>query len=233
MAIKTAVNIPKHIALTMSGSNAYAAKHNVSVNDTYKMMFGRINEIIKCQAELNIPIVTLYLLTSKVKESEHFIEIMDGLVEFFEKLLDSTTIRQDKIKVSALGKWYDLPGRVVEPIKRVVDETREYDTFFLNLCINYDGQGEITDACKIIARKVQAAKLDPDRITPESIKDGLYSSNFLPPDIIIKTGTDRKLNGFLLWDSKNAHIYFSGKLWPEFEKKDMLKAIKEWNSVKK
>ena len=222
---------PKHIALTMSGHFSYSKRYKMPVDQLYYKVFSKINEIIDFQTKENIPIITLYLITNKVKSFENFPNVVDALVDFFEKLNANKMISENKVKVSILGKWYDLPGRLVEPIKEVIDGTKDYDNFFLNLCVNYDGQDEIVDASRMIARRVQAGKLDPEAIDKESIKDAIYSSYFLPPDIIIKTGRKRSLKGFLLWDSIRSHIHFSDKMWLELRKEDILRAIKEWQAL--
>ncbi|MBD3312974.1 di-trans,poly-cis-decaprenylcistransferase [Candidatus Woesearchaeota archaeon] len=223
-----AKEMPKHVALTMGGQLSYAKAHNVSIEEIYKMMFSKINWLLDLQINMNIPIITAYVLTGDVKESPHFSTIIDKLVELFENLRNNSRIYDNKIKISVLGKWYDLPGRAVEPIKSIIDETRDYDSFFLNLCINYDGKEEIVDACRILGRRIQAGKIDIESIDRESIKDNIYSSYFLPPDIVIKTGPEKNLNGFLLWDTTNSHTYFSGKSWLKFNEKDFEKAVEDW-----
>jgi undecaprenyl diphosphate synthase len=223
---------PMHIAISMEGHSQHSKKHKIPLEESYARAIKKVNSIINLQVELNIPVITLYLFTSRIKDNEHFFPIMNSLGNFFEELKTNLKIDQHKIKISVLGKWYDLPGRVVGPIKDVIDNSRDYDHFFLNLCINYDGQDEIVDACKIIARKIQAGRLDVDGITRETIKDNIYSSYFLPPDILFKTGHGRKLRSFLLWDSTHSHVYFSDKLWMEFKKEDILRAIREWASKK-
>ena len=77
-----------------------------------------------------------------------------------------------------------------------------------------------------------AEKMDVDQIDMEMIKDNIYSSYFLPPDLIVKTGTGRRLHGFLLWDSSTSVIYFSNVLWNEMKEKDFIKAIKYYQDVK-
>lgn len=222
---------PKHIALTMSGHLSYSKKYRIPVEQLYCRVFSKINEMIDFQIKTNMPIITIYLITSKAKNFENFPSIVDALVDFFEKLKENRIISENKVKISILGKWYDLPGRLVEPIKAVIDETKDYDSFFLNLCINYDGQEEIVDACRMIGRRIQAGKLDPDVVDKESIKEAIYSSYFLPPDIIIKTGKRRSLKGFLLWDSTSSHIHFSDKLWLELTREDIMKAVREWQRL--
>ncbi len=218
--------MPKHIAMTVGGLGRWSRKKGEELKKAYFLSFKKVEEIIRYQTCFDIPIITLYMINSRVQKAPDFTEVMDALAEFFHNLLRNNEIFKYKIKVSILGKWYDLPSRVVEPIKRITEETKDYDSFFLNLCINYDGKEEIVDACKIILRKALLEKTDVDMIDADMIKDNIYSSYFLPPDIIVKTGTGKRMHGFLLWDSTQSVVYFSGLLWPEFKEKDFIEAIK-------
>lgn len=220
-------NMPKHVAFAMS-SHSISSGRGIDAADLYKRIFSKIFWIIGTQINMNIPIMTVYVMTSEMKNSEDFTIIMDKLTELFDNLRNNKMIYDNKMKVSVLGKWYDLPGRVVEPIKAIIEETKDYDMFFLNLCINYDGREEVVDACRILGRRILAGKLDSESINKESIKDNIYSSYFLPPDIMIKTGKEKKLNGFLLWDSTDSHIYFSGRPWLQFNERDFERALEDW-----
>ncbi|MBT7903770.1 di-trans,poly-cis-decaprenylcistransferase [Candidatus Woesearchaeota archaeon] len=222
--------MPKHVALTASGHLGWASKNEVDIQTTFKYVFAKLNEIIELQLKYEIPLTTVYLLTSKVSDSEYFTEIIDSLVEQFNVLAHNELVHDNKIKISILGKWYNLPNRVVDPIKKIIDETKDYDHFFLNLCINYDGKEEIVDSCKMISRKILADKIDIDAINEEAIKDNLYSSYFLPPDLIIKTGRSKQLGTFLLWDSPNAIIDFTDIFWIDFTEKDFVESIKYYQN---
>ena len=217
--------MPKHIAITTEGKTRWAKINKKQLAEAYKQSLINIKDTIKTQVKLNIPITTFYLLSTDIKDFEPLSELVDFLVIFFNELPNLKLIKNNKIKISVLGKWYNLPGRVVEPIKKALDETKDYDSYFVNFCVNYDGQEEIVDACKLLARQVKAEKLDIDAIDKSSIKENLYASYFLPPDIIIKNGKKKNAN-FLLWDSINSFIYFSEKLWPDFKTRDFRDAIK-------
>ncbi|MFO7710168.1 MAG: undecaprenyl diphosphate synthase family protein [Candidatus Woesearchaeota archaeon] len=117
-------------------------------------------------------------------------------------------------KVNVFGKWYNSP--LVEQIKEIIKK-QDADKV-LNLCIEYDGQEEILDACRLIARQVKAGKIDPDTIEKQDIKSNLYTSEIPPPDIIIQS------NGapFLLWDSEYSRIRYTDNL----KRKHILKLIK-------
>ena len=120
-----------------------------------------------------------------------------------------------------------MPGKIIDPIKSLLDETKDYDQFFFNLCINYNGQEEIVDACRLVARQIKAEKLEPESITKDTIKENCYSSYFLPPTLIVKTGLSQSIPGLLLWDSSHSKIVFARKYWPELKIADLLRAIKE------
>ncbi|MFH0874891.1 MAG: polyprenyl diphosphate synthase [archaeon] len=219
-------SMPKHIAITTEGKTHWAKINNKPLNDAYRQSLLNIKDIMKEQVKLNIPITTFYLLSTDIKDFEPLSELVDFLVMFFNELPNLRLVRNNKIKVSVLGKWYNMPGRVVEAIKKSIDGTQEYDNFFVNFCVNYDGQEEIVDACKLLARQVKAEKVDIESIDKTSIKENLYSSYLLPPEIIIKNGEKKNIPNFLLWDSVNSYTYYSGKLWPDFRKKKSYKRNK-------
>ncbi len=224
--------VPKHIAIITKGSSEWAKKNNRPYKEGYIKKLSKIAEFLNFQVKNNIPIMTYYALSTNTEDSEKYTHCVDALVDFFNRLLINKTIHDKKIKVSVLGKWYNLPGRLVDTIKKIIEDTKDYDNFFFNLCINYNGQEEIVDACRLISKRVELGKLDPDSISTDNIKEDLYSSYFLPPELIVVSGGLKKLNGFLLWDSVNSTIFFSDKLWPDFNDGEMTKALKYWEKYK-
>jgi undecaprenyl diphosphate synthase len=217
--------MPKHVAITVSGTGKTIDTGKQNEEEANAQKFLNIRNIVKVGVKLNIPLFTFSIMHKKEKDDECRPGEVDALVKFFEDLAKWEFITENQVKINVLGKWYDLPGRLVDPIKRIIDETKDYDRFFFNICLNYDGQEEIADACKIIGRQIKAGKTDPDNIDVPMIKDNTYTSYFLPPDLMIFTGGVKHTNGFLLWDSKRAKIYFSEVLWPEFGRKEFLKGI--------
>ena len=222
------LKLPKHIAIVTKGKSVWAKKHNAPIEEAYARSYAIIRSTIISAIRLDIPILTFYILSTNMKDLEKFSILMDSLQKFFEELADEEFIQKYHAKITVFGKWYDLPGRVVDAIKSAVDKTKEHDRFFLNFCINYSGQEEIVDAIKLITRQVSAEKLDVDAITVDTVKESIYSSYFLPPDLIIVNGSKKITNGLLLWDSTRSQIYFTNKLWPDFDKTEFMDAIKEF-----
>lgn len=217
----------RHIALTMVGNREWAKKHKIDLSGAYKKSFNNLKSIIKQQVKSNLPIMTVYLLPSQILDPDQLFFLIDSLSNFFNDLIKSNILQDNKIKVSIIGKWYDLPSRIVGGIKEITNLTKDYDHFFLNFCLNYEGQEEIVDACRLIARQVKAEKIDPEVIDKQMIKENIYSSYFIPPDLIIATGTEKKLNSFLLWDSAYSEFYFPKLLFPDFTVKEFVKVVKK------
>tara|TARA_Y100000310_G_scaffold1908_1_gene2399 strand:+ start:257 stop:985 length:729 start_codon:yes stop_codon:yes gene_type:complete len=209
--------LPKHVALTTH----FESEENVPIEDSYKKKLDNIINIIKTNVLLNIPMISFEVMN----EQELEYKLIDPLVEFFKEIASSKVITKNQIKITVLGKWYDLPGRLVEEIKKTVEATKDFDKFFLNICINYDGQEEIVDAMRLIGMQVRVGKVDPTHIDKQLIKENLYTSQLLPPGLIIKTGEGNKLGGFLLWDSANANVYYSQISWLDFDKTEFFKAL--------
>jgi len=222
----------RHVAITTDGIFKWAQENKKSLAEAHYESNLIIKNTIKAQVKLNIPIVTFYLLQTDLANLEHLSVKIDSLIGLFSDLMGWDVIKENNIKISVFGKWYDLPGRIVDPIKNLLDVTRDYDKFFVNFCINYNGQDEIVDACKIIAMKAKTEKIDITSINREDIRENIYTSDFLPPDLIIKNGIKQRLHGFLLWDASNTSIYFTRRLWPDFRKDDFEDAVEAFEKEK-
>ena len=118
------IKVPKHIAITTDGIEKWALKNNISFEDAYNRNFLIIKSTIKLQIRLKIPILSFYILDKNVdRENESYPYLLDAIVKMFNDLAKSEFINENKIKIAVLGKWYHLPGRVVDAIKKAIQET--------------------------------------------------------------------------------------------------------------
>ncbi len=216
-----------HIGFICRGSAEWSLKHKKKQYEGYRKTFSKITELIDMQVKKNIPITTFYLLSADVEEHDDKNLMIDEISTFLDELGKKDILHANKIKISVIGKWYNLPSRIIDSIKNLIDDTKDYDGYFVNFCINYDGQEEIVDSAKMVARRVKLGKIDVDNVTKETVKDDLYSSYFMPPDYIFVAGKKRSLHGFLLWDSVDAETYFLKKDFPDIVVKEIEKMIKD------
>ncbi len=221
--------VPEHIALTIGGSEAWAKKNNKTLGEAYQESFFTVYKIILEQLKLEIKTLSILISTTAMKGDTAF---NSALAKFLNELKKDKKIEENNVKICVLGKWYETPPEVVEPIKNLMENTQQPGNLYLNLGINYNGKQEIIDACKIIARKIESEKLDPLTIDDETLKQNLYSSNLAPVQLIVQNGADRQRGSFLLWQSADAMLYQTEKLWPDYTENDLLKAIVEYNKAK-
>lgn len=217
---------PYHIGFICRGSSEWSLQKKKKLYEGYRKSFSRILELMELQVKRSIPVTTFHLMPTTVDDSENYAMLVDEIAAFLSDLSTNELLHRHKIKISVIGKWYNLPTRAIEAIKKIIEDTKDYDNYFVNFCINYDGQEEIVDAAKMVARRVKLGKIDVDAITKDIVKDDLYSSYFVPPNVIIVTGNKCSLGGFLLWDSVDAEIVFLNKNFPEITTKDVEKSLK-------
>jgi len=218
--------IPRHVGITMHGIEEWVENNNHSFDDAYTKVFQVLKSCIEYQVKLNLRVFTVYVLSEGKKEFKHIDLFLNNLVRAFQELTEFA--QENKIKISVFGKWYDLPSYVIEPTRKMIHETKDFDKYYLNLCLNYDGQEEIVDACKMIVRKLQAEKISMEDINKDLLRENLYTSTVIPPDLIIKNGPNKRVSGFLLWDSYHAQIIYTKTNFPDFTESDFKQCIKSW-----
>ncbi len=178
-----------------------------------------IMELMTLAVNLRIPMLTLHF-PSSTTESE-----VNTITTIFTALMHEPFLDNNQVKISVLGKWYELPERALEPIKQVISSTSEYDRCFVNFCVRYEGQDDIVDGAKLLAKNVQLGKLAPEQITKATLKEAMLTSTLLPPSLIIYPAPARKTGGVLLWDSASAIAHFSDFAWKDFGKEAFLNSL--------
>jgi tritrans,polycis-undecaprenyl-diphosphate synthase [geranylgeranyl-diphosphate specific] len=174
----------------------------------------------------------LYVLsTENLDRKDEELEKIYGLLEVkLERLLNDERIHRRKMKIKAIGDTKLLPSRLQEILTKLEESTAEYDTMFLNIAIAYGGQKELIDAVRKIAQMAKQGQIQVDEIDEKTIESQLYTSH-LPqpsPDLILRTSGEKRLSGFLIWQSAYSELMFMDVFWPEFRKIDLMRAIRTY-----
>ena len=187
--------------------------------------------------QLDIKIITLYALSAENldrndEELEHLYELIRLRLE---KLYKDPRIHRNKMRVKGIGRIELLPESIKDVLQRLDDATRGYDGHFLNIALAYGGQFELVDAVKKIGEKIKDGTLDVSDIDKKEIESNLYTS-YLPqssPDMILRTSGEKRLSGFLMWQSVYSELVFMDIFWPEFRKIDLMRAIRTYQERKR
>jgi len=187
--------------------------------------------------EFDIKIITLYVLSEENLDREDLeLEYLYGLIKNrLEKLYNDPRIHRNEMRVKAIGKIELLPETLKDVLQRLDDATKNYNKHYLNIAIAYGGQDELVSAVKKIGVKIKSGTLDVDKIDKEEIEANLYTAH-LPqssPDMILRTSGEKRLSGFLLWQSAYSELVFMDIFWPEFRKIDLMRAIRTFQKRKR
>jgi len=225
--------LPRHIAIIPDGNRRWAKSKGKSTFDGHlrgAKIMERLLEFILKQLE-EIKIITIYAMSldNFVKRSPRERGYLFKILErSFRKLGRSKLIHDFKVKISFFGRLELLPKGLSKLIWELQQITRGYDRRFLNICVCYDGREEIAMACREIARKVANGILKPEEIDEDVVKSHLYTKGFDPPDLIIRSGGEKRLSSFLSFDAAYSELYFSEKLWPDFNELELVKILLEY-----
>ena len=222
--------IPNHIAIILDGNRRWAKRNLVLRMDGHFHGADAVEKLLDWCEELNIKIITLYVLSAEnlTRDDAELHYLYDLIKTRLEKLYNDPRIHKNRMRVKAIGRVELLPESLKEILNRLDETTKNYDNHFLNVAIAYGGQNELIDAVKKIATKIKEGSIDVNTIDKDVIESCLYTSH-LPqpsPDMILRTSGEKRLSGFLLWQSAYSELVFMDVYWPEFRKIDLMRAIR-------
>lgn len=226
-------NIPFHIAIILDGNRRFAKRLLKAPWKGHEWGAKKVRDVLGWCNEIGIKVATLYSFSIQnfSRPKAEFNYLMNLFEKEFLSILDKGhDVHKNKIRVKVIGRVYMLPKKVQIAIKKAENATKKYKDFLVNFAVAYGGQEEITDAVKSIAKKVAKGILKPYQVNENLIRHSLYTNGTPYPDLVIRTGGEKRISNFLLWQSAYSELIFIDKCWPEITKRDFTKAIKEFQS---
>ncbi len=218
--------IPAHIGIIPDGNRRYAKSRGLLSLFGHRDGISNMERfVMQAFEEINVPILTIYTfsLENFDRPKIEVAYLMRLLEAKFRKIAVDEGIHRNGVRVRAVGRLRLLPPKVRAAIKLAEDATKRYKRHLLNLAIAYDGRSEIVDAVKKL--KGKGKKVDEKKLS-----GALYFSGIPEPDLIIRTGGEQRLSGFLLWNSSYAEIIFRKELWPQYSKEMLIEDIEEYGN---
>jgi len=219
------MNKLNHIAFIMDGNGRWGLKKKKNRNFGHLEGVKTVQKIVEASIIFKVPIISFYVFsTENWKRPKSEINYLFSLIKiFFKKELNN--IIKNKIRINILGRNKNLPLLIKKNLLSVVKKTKDNEKLIVNLAINYGSKNEIIDSIKKLNIKSK-------KITEKNINKNLYLD--LPfPDILVRTGGQKRLSNFMLWQLSYSEIFFLDKLWPDFTKKDLGKIIKNYLNIKR
>ena len=219
------MNNLNHIAFIMDGNGRWGLRKKKSRNYGHLEGVKTVQRIVEASISFNVPIVSFYVFSSENwKRPKSEINYLFNLIKIYFKK-DINNIIKNNIRINILGRTKSLPKEIKDTLRSTVLKTKKNKKLIVNLAINYGSKNEIIDSVKKINSSSQ-------KINEININRNLYLK--LPhPDILIRTGGQKRLSNFMLWQLAYTEIFFLDKLWPDFLQNDLKNIIKKYQKIKR
>ena len=222
-------SIPKHIGIILDGNRRFAKRLLLEPWKGHKYGAEKVEKLLDYMREIGIKEVTLYCLSVENINNRPKNEL-EYLFKLFRKEfreMDRQKLMVNGIRIKFIGNLDLLPADLKEQCLKLEKETEMNKDYIVNFALAYGGRQEIIEA----VRKIVSKKLKPEEINEEVFGKNLWLSS--EPELIIRTGGEKRTSNFLPWQAAYAELLFLDKLWPEFEKEDLVNAIEEFKRRKR
>ena len=225
----TDIKIPTHIAIIMDGNARWARARKLPLQFGHKSGSENVRKIAENCIEIGVKNLTIYAFSSENwdRPKDEVSYLMKLLDEYLER--ETKPLMEQGVKIIISGNLEKLPESTKAKISEIENRTKDNQALTLNVAFSYGSRQEIIDAAKKIALEVSKGKISVDEIDEELFSQNLYRPEIPNPDLLIRTAGDQRLSNFLLWQLAYAEFYFTPTYWPDFDKKNLLQAIYDFN----
>jgi len=217
MNSQTHINmLPNHVAIIMDGNGRWAELRGEPRNKGHRQGVKSVKHIVKACIKKKINTLTLFAFSSENWKRPRTEVTL--LMDLFLMALGSELRDLDKngVRLRFIGDRSEIPAKVQRAMEEAETQTSDNHTLTLVIAVGYGGQWDIKHAVQQIAQRVASGELAVDDISESLITDNLSTVDLPPPDLFIRTGGERRISNFLLWQLAYTELYFTDTLWPDF-----------------
>ena len=230
MSLVEARNLPGHIGIIMDGNGRWAQQRGLPRREGHREGSDAVRRVVRAARRLGIRALTLYAFSEQnwARPEDEVDALMLLLREFL--LTERDELLDNGIKLHAVGNLGRLPSLVRAVLDPLRNETDANDSMTLTLALSYGGREEIVAAARELARRVERGELRSDDVTEDALHGLMPSLSVGDPDLIIRTGGERRISNFLLYGLAYAELHFADVLWPDFQASHLYEAIASFQS---
>lgn len=220
--------LPQHVAVIMDGNGRWAQSRGEERTFGHKNAIDAVRNTINACNEIGIPFLTLYTFSSENWNRPH--DEVNTLMNLLSEtlLLEAEEIHTKGLRMHVIGDVDLLPDLVRDQLFSLVDITKDNKNGNLILALSYGSQKEMLKAVREISQKVKDGNLNVEDISEECFENHLYTKDFPPVDLLIRTSGEVRISNFLLWQIAYAELQFLDVLWPDFTKEHFFQCILDY-----
>jgi undecaprenyl diphosphate synthase len=220
--------MPRHIAIIMDGNGRWAQKQRLSRMEGHRRGLEAAQAVVEACEELGIRILTLYAFSKENWQRPK--KEVNALMRLLQKRLmqEREELLKRNLRLNIIGDLEDLPTSMRDLLVETEEMTRNRDGLIVNLALSYGGRSEIVAAVKTIIADIEAGRITKSDITLDTFSRYLYTRDLPDPDLLIRTSGELRISNFLLWQIAYTELYFTETLWPDFGKKELIRACRAY-----
>lgn len=223
------LNIPNHVAIILDGNGRWAKKRMMPRNYGHIQGAKTVEQICEDADSLGIKYLTVYAFsTENWNRPEEEVSMLMKLLKTYLKDCVKRA-NNNNMKVRVIGEKSRLSDDIRNRIEELEQSSKDNTGLNFTIALNYGSRDEILRAVKMIAEDSANGKLKPEAITEQTISVYLDTAGIPDPDLLIRTSGEERLSNFLLWQLAYTEFYFTDVLWPDFNKKELIKAIEKYS----
>ena len=227
---KKETQILQHRAIIMDGNGRWAAKRGLPRSLGHKKGAERVQEIARAAGEMGIKYLTLYAFsTENWQRSAEEVDALMGLLRQYLKS-ELSELQKNDVRIIFIGERDMLPADISEAMYRLEAETQNNDKMTLCIALSYGSRQEIVGAVRKIAALAKRGDISPEEIDEKMFSDMLYTKGIPDPDLVVRTSGEQRVSNYLLWQLAYAEFYFSDVLWPDFDREELEKIVKNFQT---
>ena len=226
--------LPNHVAIIMDGNSRWAQKKDLSKEKGHKAGVKKARLAVEFFLENEIKELTLFAFSTENWGRQK--KEVKALMKLFLEAINEQTpdLIKNKVKLNFIGEISRFDKILIKQIKKSQENTSKYDAKMnLNIAISYGGRWDLEQALKKIIDDILKETIKIKNLNEDLISNYLSTSQIKDPDMIIRSGGEKRISNFFLWQAAYSEIYFSDKLWPDFNEKDFKEALNEFSSRKR
>jgi undecaprenyl diphosphate synthase len=219
-------NIPKHVAIIMDGNGRWAQARNKKRTSGHKAGVEKTREIIEVCAEKGVESLTLFAFSSEnwARPEEEVSYLMELFIMALKR--EIKLLNKNNAQLRFLGDVGGFNQKLQKSIQEAIQQTKTNDGLCLNIAANYGGRWDILQAVNQAKQGLSEAQ----PITQDMLQAHLSTAALPELDLMIRTGGEQRVSNFLIWQAAYAELYFSDKLWPDFDRVELELALQEYAS---
>jgi undecaprenyl diphosphate synthase len=220
--------VPRHIAIIMDGNGRWAKERGRPRSEGHRAGADSVRRAMEGCVDLGVEFLTLYAFSSEnwKRPKTEVAALMSLLERFLKEKTDE--MLEKNVRLQAIGRLNTLPERCQKQLNASIAKTASNTGLTVILALSYGAREEIIDGIKSLLRNIDEGHIDRAMIDEDIFSKHLYTRYYPDPDLLIRTSGEMRISNFMLWQISYAEIFVTKKLWPDFDKEDLIAAVEDF-----